>query len=36
MRPPTEGEALFMMIGIILVATLLINGIIYMFIGSIG
>ncbi len=36
MRPPTEAEALFMMIGIVVVATLLINGIVYMFIGSIG
>jgi|TARA_B100000212_G_C27129030_1_gene428293 hypothetical protein len=35
-RPPTEAEALFMMIGIVVVATLLINGIVYMFIGSIG
>ena len=35
MRPPTEAEALFMMIGIVVVATLLINGIVYMFIGSI-
>jgi hypothetical protein len=34
-RPPTEGEALFMMISIILVATLLINGIVYLLIGSI-
>ena len=36
MRPPTEAEALFMMRGIVVVATLLINGIVYMFIGSIG
>ena len=29
-RPPTEGEALFMMIAIMLVATLLINSIVYV------
>jgi hypothetical protein len=33
-RPPTEGESLIMMIGIMLIATLLINGIVYMFIGG--
>jgi len=31
-RPPTEGEALFFMIAIILVGTLVINGVVYLFI----
>tara|TARA_B100001057_G_scaffold455923_1_gene502852 strand:- start:1496 stop:1612 length:117 start_codon:yes stop_codon:yes gene_type:complete len=33
-RPPTEAEVLFMMITIIIVATLLLNGIVYMFTGG--
>ena len=30
-RPPTEGEALFFMLVIVLGGTLMINGIVYLF-----
>lgn len=30
-RPPTEGEALFLMLAIILGGTIMINGIVYLF-----
>ena len=32
-RPPTEGEALLMMIGILLAATLFFNSVVYVFVG---
>ncbi len=32
-RPPTEAEALFMMIGIVLVLTITLNSIVYWIVG---